>query len=114
MAKVINFMSHRSVSWALDGTQDRVTTPTEALVLVALVEFADADGRSAFPSVARVARRARCSTRTVRRVLKKLVERGVLVDGGIGDTGTRVYHAPDTRRFHDPFGPVAVAAKEAS
>jgi hypothetical protein len=112
MAKVIKFMSHQSVAWALDATQEAVTTPTEIAVLVALIEFADNNGRGAFPSAARIAFRARCSPRTVRRILKSLVDRGVLEDGGIGPHGLHVYHAPGVQRDRQRFGPIAI--KDAS
>lgn len=112
MKRVLTFMSHQAVKWALDGTGDLVATPTEVAVLVSLMEFADRNGLGAFPAVATVARRARCSTRTVRRVFRKLLDRGVLEDGGISPSGTRVYHAPRTRRYHDPIG--LILAEEAS
>jgi hypothetical protein len=57
---------------------------TEKFVLLAFASFADDDGSRVFPSQSRVARMCGCSDRTVRRVLKKFVDQGVLatVDGG--------------------------------
>jgi hypothetical protein len=57
MAKVIRFMSHQSVAWALDAPDIDVRTPTEVAVLVALVEFSDSHGRNAFPAHAPKTRR---------------------------------------------------------
>lgn len=56
---------------------------TEALVLVALADYASDDTRECWPSIATICRRARCDRRTAQRCLKSLELRG-LVDRAIG------------------------------
>jgi Helix-turn-helix domain len=80
------------MSWALDEAQ--VTDPTQALVLVALADNAQDDGRNAFPSQATLARRARVSDRTIRRILAQLEADGVIRRGD----QRVVEHLPADRR----------------
>jgi hypothetical protein len=72
-------MSLRAMTWALE--QAPVTDPTQALVLVALADSAQEDGRNAWPSQATLARRARVSDRSVRRILAQLEADGVIRRG---------------------------------
>lgn len=52
---------------------------TRKLILIALAEKADNDGRNAFPSVATLARYAECDERTVQRSLRHLEQSGWIV-----------------------------------
>jgi hypothetical protein len=58
--------------------QTKLTT-TRKLILIALAEKADNDGRNAFPSVATLARYAECDERTVQRSLRLLEKEGWIV-----------------------------------
>ncbi|MDO5061284.1 MAG: helix-turn-helix domain-containing protein [Actinomycetaceae bacterium] len=68
-------MSVKAISWALDEVVD--TSPAETLVLFALADFADNDGVS-WHSLEKLAKRARCSTRTLRTHFKTLEALGLL------------------------------------
>ena len=72
-------MSLRMMLWALEEAS--VDDPTELLVLIALAERADENGRDAFPSREWLAERARVSVRTVTRRLNSLEGRGVISRG---------------------------------
>ncbi len=67
------------MNWAL--TEAPVESAQEHIILIALADRAHSDGTAAWPSQAEIAQRARCSTRTVRRYLKALEERGVIRRG---------------------------------
>lgn len=64
--------------------------PNERLVLVAIAAHTNRDG-DAWPSVATIANYAGVSTRTVQRVLAKLVQLGRLVVRQVANIATRVY-----------------------
>lgn len=70
-------MSLRAMLWALEHAP--VENPARLVVLLALADCAADDGTAAWPTQERLAARARCSTRSVRRYLKDLEE----VDGVI-------------------------------
>lgn len=72
-------MSLKAMVWALDSA--RVDDPGQLLVLIALAERADEEGRNAWPGKAWLAERGRCSTRTVQRHLQALRARGLIVEG---------------------------------
>lgn len=74
-------MSIRYIATVLDHLPE--LTATEALVLVALADYASDDTRECWPSIATIARRARCDRRTAQRRLKSLEARG-LIDRAIG------------------------------
>jgi hypothetical protein len=63
---------------------------TERMVLLALAAHTNNDG-NAWPSVATIAEYVGCSTRTVQRVLAKLVQLGRLVVRQVAHIATRVY-----------------------
>lgn len=67
-------MSIEAVSWAL-STQ-RVATPMQRLVLIAVANHADKRGQSAWPSQETLAEYCCCSSRTIRRQLSELEESG--------------------------------------
>lgn len=72
-------MSIEAVSWAL-STQ-RVATPMQRLVLIAVANHADKRGQSAWPSQETLAEYCCCSSRTIRRQLSELEESGVIRRG---------------------------------
>lgn len=74
-------VSIRYVAAVLDNLPE--VKGTEALVLVALADYASDETRECWPSIATLARRARCDRRTAQRCLKSLEQRG-LIDRAIG------------------------------
>jgi hypothetical protein len=70
-------LSIRYVATVLDNLPD--VKGTEALVLVALADYASDDTRECWPSIGTLARRARCDRRTAQRCLKSLEQRGLIV-----------------------------------
>ena len=81
-------MSIRVMSQVWDSD---LTDIYEASVLLALANHADDDGRC-YPSMARVARLARCSLRKAQDVTKALAERGYLrVELNSGPRGCNTY-----------------------
>src|SRR5215211_6232647 len=70
----------------------RLESTLERLLVIALAQYADADGRGAFPSTATLARHVGCHPRTVRGLLRKLEARGVVSRRGSDDRlGTNIY-----------------------
>jgi hypothetical protein len=59
--------------WELD------LPPSEKLVLLVIADHADDDGGNAYPSVARIARRASISERQTQRVIRQLCDEGFLI-----------------------------------
>lgn len=51
---------------------------SELLLLLAIADFADDDGRNAWPSMSTLAKKTRLSERAVRYIIKELEERGLL------------------------------------
>ena len=78
--------------WVMECAE--IKTPGELVVLYALADRADDDGRGAFPSQEWLARRSRCSTRSVRRRLGELESRGVICRG---DQDLVAHYRPDRR-----------------
>ena len=72
-------MSIEAVSWAL-STQ-RVATPMQRLVLIAVANHADKRGQFAWPSQETLAEYCCCSSRTIRRQLSELEESGLIRRG---------------------------------
>ena len=72
-------MSLKAISWVMDEAP--VDDARELLILYALADHAHDDGTCAWPSQERIAERARCSVRTVRRHLQNLEERGLIERG---------------------------------
>jgi hypothetical protein len=84
------------MSWRLFSTASDAEVPTQShlLVLLKLVDCCDDDGRNIFPSVATVAKFAKCSSRTVQRVIGEFCRIGLLHrvrDGGQGRGSTAHY-----------------------
>jgi Helix-turn-helix domain len=66
-------MTVKVVTWVFDNSE---TTGSERLVLLALADHADDESWSCWPSIARIARKARVSESTARRSLQNLAEQG--------------------------------------
>lgn len=67
-------MSNKAVGWAWDQATDR---PIDKSILVALADFAGADGYS-YPSHRQIGEMVQCSADSVQRALKRLHERGLI------------------------------------
>lgn len=67
------------MTWVLEEAP--INDPVKLLILYALADRAGADGCAAFPAHAEIAKRARCSTRTVARHLKEMEADGVIRRG---------------------------------
>lgn len=72
-------MSVQAMTWALE--QRLVTSATQRHVLLCLANYADKDGRAAFPSAGSLADDTGLSLRTVRTALEQLRELGVITLG---------------------------------
>lgn len=72
-------MSVQAMTWALE--QRMVTDPTARHVLLCLANYADKNGRGAFPSVSSLADDTGLSARTVQAKLRALEEQGIVVEG---------------------------------
>jgi hypothetical protein len=74
-------MSIEAISWALNKApipRDPRDSSSLTIVLVALANHADPDGRNAFPSVATLTRYTRLSERSVRNALRSLESLGLI------------------------------------
>lgn len=72
-------MSLRATLWVLDEAP--TTDMRHFAVLVALADVADDGGRGCWPAVRTLARRARCSERTVQRILREMEDAGLIRRG---------------------------------
>lgn len=72
-------MSLKAILWALHDAP--VDDPQATLILVSLAENAHDSGRAAWPAVSTIARKARCSERTVHRRLRELEADGLIRKG---------------------------------
>ena len=70
-------MSIDALNWALNRAP--VSDSTQAFVLVCLADYADPETHFCWPSIARVAARARCSESTARRAIRELEKAGLIV-----------------------------------
>jgi len=73
-------MSLRAMLWALEHAP--VQNPARLVVLLALADRASDDGTAAWPTVAWLAQRARCSERSVQRYLQALQEEDGVIRPG--------------------------------
>ncbi|WP_257890975.1 helix-turn-helix domain-containing protein [Rhodococcus sp. USK10] len=65
------------MTWVLDSAP--VTDSTQAFVLLCLADYANDDSGVCWPSLARIAARARCSGSTARRAIRKLEDAGLVI-----------------------------------
>lgn len=80
--------------WALKQAPVPPNDPVAHLVLIAYADHANDDGTAAWPSVATVARYARCTPRTVHTKLRVLIDHGLMRPGD----QQLVDHLPANRR----------------
>jgi hypothetical protein len=79
------------------------TSGNERLVLLAIADCADDSGGNAWPSVGKLASKARLDPRTVQRVIARLEGDGhLIVERGAGRRGTNVYHVVIHSPQQDP------------
>ncbi len=87
-------MSVQASTWVWEHSE---SGGNARLVLLAIADAADADGQNAWPSQQRIAKMARVTTRTVRRLVAELIMLGELeMDEHAGGTA----HTRDDRRPH--------------
>lgn len=84
-------MSIKVMTWVWDHSP---VAGTELLLLLAIADQANDDGRDAWPSTRTLARRTRLDERTVRRVLKRLADSGQLVVHSGGGRRSNHYEIP--------------------
>jgi DNA-binding MarR family transcriptional regulator len=91
-----------------NGPEDR----GELLVMLALADFADDRGRC-WPSIATIAKRARMTTRSAQRILRKLQSEGaVTISTGTGRAGCNEYViTPDARVTPDTVSPLTPVSR---
>lgn len=87
-------MTILTMVWALKHAAVPANDPVAHLVLIAYADHAKDDGTAAWPSVATVARYARCTPRTVYTKRRLLVEHGLMRPGD----QQLVAHLPPNRR----------------
>lgn len=87
-------MTIYTMVWALKQAPVPPNDPVAHLVLIAYADHANDDGTAAWPSVATVARYARCTPRTVHTKLRVLIEHGLMRPGD----QQLVDHLPANRR----------------
>jgi hypothetical protein len=80
-------VSLKVMTWVFDESE---STGTERLVLLAIADHADDETWTAWPSIERLAHKAKCSDRTVQRSIRSLADLGELtiIEGG----GSRKTH----------------------
>lgn len=86
-------MSIKVMTWVWDHSP---AAGTDLLMLLAIADQANDDGRDAWPSIKTLAQRTRLDQRTVRRVLKRLVDAGHLVIKPGGGRRSNNYEIPMT------------------
>lgn len=74
-------MSVQAVTWALDARRTGPMPAEARLVLVTLADYADPDGRHAWPKVKTLAARLGITPRSVKRSLSTLRELGLIGEG---------------------------------
>src|ERR1051325_1690249 len=85
-------MSIRVMTWVLDEAP--TSDVYEVLVLLTLADHANDDGTGCWPSMRKIALRARCSERKARYVLRDLERKGMICGG---DQRLTQHHRPDRR-----------------
>lgn len=92
-------MSVQAMNWALE--QRLVTDASARHVLLCLANYADKDGRNAFPSVASLGEDTGLSERTVRYKLDSLLAQGAIVLGNQGIARAHIDRADRTPTCYD-------------
>jgi DNA-binding transcriptional regulator PaaX len=85
-------MSVAAMNWVLENSE---ATLGARLVMIAIADAANQEGKNAWPSIARIARHSRLSPRRVKVLLHRLEASGELqVDRGAGPSGVHRYSLP--------------------
>lgn len=71
-------MSVQAMAWAMDLPQTEVESSTARHVLLVLANYADQEGRHAFPAVSTIARQTGLTVRSIRMTLASLLDLGVI------------------------------------
>lgn len=71
----------QAIDWLDDAGSD--VAPLEALVLLILADYENADTGKCFPTIESITRRTKMGRRTVFRIIASLIERGILDSGKI-------------------------------
>ena len=87
-------MSIEAMTWAMNAKRTGPMSDGARLVLIALADYADADGRNAFPAKRRLAERLGVTERTIQRHLAALRESGHIV---LGDARHVSHYLADRR-----------------
>lgn len=110
-------MSVRVMSWVFESAPLK-NDATGMLLLLAIADHCADDGTGAYPSITRLCRKTRMSTRTVQRALARLEEEGMLtVDRSKGPHGTHVFKVnatPVTVTPCQPDAPVSLTPEGVS
>jgi hypothetical protein len=108
-------VSWQAVRWAIYDAP--VDDASELMVLIAICERTNEQGRDAYPSVAWIAGKARCSVRTAHRHIRKLRKEGLvrdgdqsLVSGFRADRRPGVYDVDMERKHSDDMSPASPRA----
>lgn len=67
--------------WAMDLPLERLESATARHVLLVLANYADQEGRHAFPSVSTIARQTGLTVRSIRQTIAGLIEGGIIRPG---------------------------------
>lgn len=97
-------MSIKVMSWVWDHSN---AAGAELLLLLAIADQANDDGRDAWPSIKTLAQRTRLDERTVRRVLKRLARSGHIIVRPGGGRRSNHYDVIMTRQTDELSTPLA-------
>lgn len=97
-------MSIKVMSWVWDHSD---ASGSELLLLLAIADQANDDGRDAWPSIKTLAQRTRLDERTVRRVLKRLARSGHIIVRPGGGRRSNHYDVIMTRQTDELSTPLA-------
>lgn len=91
-------MSIYAISWVLQHSR---AVQGDRLVLIALADYANDEGGSCYPSIPKIAAKARLSERQVERCLNQLVELGEITEAGRTPRGSKAWKLTltDPRHF---------------
>lgn len=85
-------MSVAAITWVLEHSEAELGA---RLVMIAIADAANSEGRNAWPSIATIARHSRLSERNVKRILPRLEQSGELgIERNRGPYGVHVYNLP--------------------
>lgn len=71
-------MSYQALTWATRIDRHTLPRPADKYVLLMLANYADAEGGSVFPSIARLEKDTHLARRTIQRALRRLEKAGLI------------------------------------